>query len=47
MSQDELKKDDSNIDKYRRNFLAKGTLGVAAATIAPGVMLHSVARAVW
>ena len=40
MSQNDMNKDDSNsnIDKYRRNFLTKGTLGVAAATIAPGVL---------
>jgi len=45
MSNGENQIDDSNIDKYRRNFLTKGTLGVAAATLAPGVLLHTVARA--
>ena len=43
MSQESQKS--NQIDEYRRNFLTKGTLGIAAATIAPGVMLHSVARA--
>jgi tetrathionate reductase subunit B len=37
--------DKAQFDEYRRKFLTKSSIGVAAATLGPGVLLQSVARA--
>jgi tetrathionate reductase subunit B len=36
---------DNNIDHYRRRFFGQGAAVVGALTLAPGVLLHNVARA--
>jgi len=45
MSQQDHQDKDNQIDEYRRNFLTKGAAVAATATIASGLMLHSIARA--
>ncbi|WP_455201033.1 sulfate reduction electron transfer complex DsrMKJOP subunit DsrO [Kaarinaea lacus] len=45
MSQQDHQQKDNQIDEYRRNFLTKGAAAAATVTLAPGVMLTSIARA--
>jgi tetrathionate reductase subunit B len=45
MSDNHNNLEDNQIDTYRRNFLGKGAAAVGAFTLAPGVLLTSIAKA--
>jgi molybdopterin-containing oxidoreductase family iron-sulfur binding subunit len=45
MSENHNTREENQIDTYRRNFLGKGAAAVGAITLAPGVMLTSIASA--
>ena len=45
MSENDFQKKDNKIDEYRRRFLGQGAALAGAATLAPGVILHTIANA--
>jgi len=45
MSENDYRNKDNKFDEYRRSFLGKGAALAGAATLAPGVILHTIANA--
>ena len=45
MSENDYRNKDNKIDEYRRSFLGKGAALAGVATLAPGVILHTIASA--